>query len=74
MVYVCICFERIRMKMIVETKRNEMVNSKKRKELFEVYEWSSVIGELYESLCCMIDDDTKEGREWKWFVVREYCM
>lgn len=61
------------MKMVTESNKNELLNSKKRKELFEVYEWSDVIGELYESICDMVNREKSERSVCEWIVLKEYC-
>ena len=57
---------------MIESKKSEMMNNKKRKELLEVYEWNNVIGELYDSICEMVNREKSEGREWRWLVLKEY--
>ena len=61
------------MRMVVESKKNELSNNNKRKELLEVYEWSGVIGELYESICEMVNRERSERRGIEWIVLKEYC-
>ena len=60
------------MKEMIESKKNEMVNSRKGKELLEVYEWNNVIGELYDSICEMVNREKSEGSEYKWLLLKEY--
>lgn len=60
------------MKLVIESNKNALLNSKKRKELFEVYEWSNMIGELYESICNMINREKNERSDCEWFVLKEY--
>ena len=61
------------MRMVIESKKNELCNNKKGKELLEVYEWSGVIGELYESICEMVSRERSNGRGLEWIVLKEYC-
>lgn len=60
------------MKRIVESKKGEMMNRKKGKELLEVYEWNNVIGELYDSICEMVDRENSKGSGYKWLMLKEY--
>lgn len=56
-----------------ELKGNELKNNKKGKELLEVYEWSWMIGELYDSICDMVNRKKKELNEYEWLLLKEYC-
>ena len=60
------------MKRTVESKKSEMMNRKKGKELLEVYEWNNMIGELYDSICEMVNREKSKGSESKWLVLKEY--
>ena len=60
------------MKRTVESKKSEMMNRKKGKELLEVYEWNNMIGELYDSICEMVNREKSNGSESKWLVLNEY--
>lgn len=60
------------MKRIVESKKSEMMNRKKGKELLEVYEWNNVIGELYDSICEMVNREKSKGSGYKWLMLKEY--
>ena len=60
------------MRMVIESKKNELWNNKKRKELLEVYEWSGLIKELYESICEMVNGERNERRGYEWIVLKEY--
>ena len=60
------------MKRTIESKKSEMVNSKKGKELLEVYEWNNVIMELYDSICEMVNREKSKGSEYRWLVLKEY--
>ena len=60
------------MKRTVESKKSEMMNRKKGKELLEVYEWNNMIGELYDSICEMVNREKSKGSESKCLVLKEY--
>ena len=60
------------MKRTVESKKSVMMNRKKGKELLEVYEWNNMIGELYDSICEMVNREKSKGSESKWLVLNEY--
>ena len=50
------------MKRTVESKKSEMMNRKKGKELLE----------LYDSICEMVNREKSKGSESKWLVLNEY--
>ena len=60
------------MKRTVESKKSEMMNRKKGKELLEVYEWNNMIGELYDSICEMVNRE-KSHYNCKSFSVAIIC-